>query len=177
MVNFFAFIAFFSGLSAFSTFSAHTAIYCIILSFLFSGIVYYLLASTYLAMMLFVVYVGAVAMLFVFCVILLNLSSRASRAFSTSSYFFFSFYLLSFFLVSLLVYATVAGFSSDFFSVEFISTFATDATWAPISKDQFLTYSMYHAMLPLLLILGFILFFVTVLVTILFSSDQTKSLG
>lgn len=175
MVNVFAFLALFAGLCAFSTFSAHTAIYCMILSFLFSGIVYYLLASTYLAIMLFVVYVGAVAMLFVFCVMLLNLSSRASRVFGTSGYFFFFFYLFSFFVFSVLAYSSVAGFSGDFFSVDFFSVFITDPTWAPVSKDQFLTYSMYHSMLPLLVMLGFILFFVTVLVTILFSSAQEGS--
>lgn len=172
MLNLFSFLAFFAGLCAFSTFSAHTAIYCIILSFLFSGIVYYLLTSTYLAMMLFVVYVGAVAMLFVFCVILLNLSSRASRSFSTSSYFFFFFYVFSFFFISLLSYESVASFSGDFFYIELFTTYVSDPTWAPLSKDQFLTYAMYHSMLPLLLMLGFILFFVTVLVTILFSSTE-----
>lgn len=174
MLNFFSFLAFFAGLCAFSTFSAHTAIYCMILSFLFSGIVYYLLTSTYLAMMLFIVYVGAVAMLFVFCVILLNLSSRASRSFSTSAYFFFFFYLLSFFFIAFFSYETIAVFNGDFFCIELSATYISDPVWSPVSKDQFLTYTMYHSMLPLLLMLGFILFFVTVLVTVLFSSTEER---
>jgi NADH:ubiquinone oxidoreductase subunit 6 (subunit J) len=171
MIEFFSFLALFASISAFSTFSAHTAIYCMILSFLFSGIVYYLLTSTYLAMMLFVVYVGAVAMLFVFCVMLLNLSSRASKSFSTTSYFFFFLYVISSFTISVLAFESFFSFNLDFFSFDFITVLNTDVTWSPYSKDQFLTHSMFHVMLPHMLMLGFILFFVTVLVTVLFSVD------
>jgi NADH:ubiquinone oxidoreductase subunit 6 (subunit J) len=169
MVNFFALLAFFCSMCAFATFSAHTAIYCMILAFLFSGIVYYLITSTYLAMMLFVVYVGAVAMLFVFCVMLLNLSSRSSRAMSTSAYFFLIAYFVVFFSVSLLFFHYSVTFDLDFFSLDLVTTLAPEVTWAPFSKDQILTYTMYSTMLPLMVMLGFILFFVTVLVTILFS--------
>lgn len=175
MISFFSFLAFLASLCAFSTFSAHTAIYCMILSFLFSGIVYYLLTSTYLAMMLFVVYVGAVAMLFVFCVMLLNLSSKVSRSFSTSGYFFLFFYTLIFFVVSFFAYQTVGSFSGDFFSVDLAFGLSNEVAWAPFSKDQFLTYSMFHSMLQFLVMLGFILFFVTVLVTVLFTVDSPSN--
>jgi NADH-quinone oxidoreductase subunit J len=79
MVEFFTILALLASFGAFGSFSAHTNIYFMILSFLSSGIVYYLLSATYMAIMLFIVYVGAVAMLFVFCVMLLNLSSKFTR--------------------------------------------------------------------------------------------------
>lgn len=179
LVNFFSFLALAASLVGFSSFSAHTAIYSIILTFLFSGIVYYLLASTYLAIMLFVVYVGAVAMLFVFCVMLLNLSSRPMKGFSTTAYFFLFFYILGFFAATVFVYSGFNLFSLDFFVppsfIDFTSFFS-DSYWSPVSKDHLLTFSIYHSLLPCLIFLGFILFFVTVLVTVLFGlGDQPPS--
>ena len=171
LVSFFSLLAFVASLVGFASFSAHTAIYSMILTFLFSGIVYYLLTSTYLAIMLFVVYVGAVAMLFVFCVMLLNLSSRPTRAFSTTAYFFLFFYVLGFFVISASTYVSFGLFNLDFFvPPDFLcfTSFFTEPSWSPFSKDQLLTFSIYHHMLPCLMFLGFILFFVTVLVTILF---------
>jgi NADH:ubiquinone oxidoreductase subunit 6 (subunit J) len=170
MIELFTLLALLASIAGFSTFSAHGAIYCMILSFLFSGIVYYLLTSSYLAMMLFVVYVGAVAMLFVFCVMLLNLSSRPGRAYSTASYYFFIFYAFIFLVACFALYYMGATPSFDVICFEPSSFWPTDESWAPTSKDHFFTSSMYEKFLPYLAVLGIILFFVTVIVTVLFIS-------
>jgi NADH-quinone oxidoreductase subunit J len=168
MVGIFTFLSFVAALAGFATFSAHAAIYCMILSFLFSGVVYYLLTATYLAMMLFVVYIGAVAMLFVFCVMLLNLSSRPRHTFGTSSYFFLFLYGAIFFVISVGLYGLGALPAFDFFSLD-TGVLAGETRWAPVSKDQLLTQLMYGPLLPVLVVLGLVLFYVTVLVTVLFS--------
>jgi len=170
MVELFTFFALLTSLAGFATFSAHSAIYCMILSFLFTGIVYYLLSSTYLAMMLFVVYVGAVAMLFVFCVMLLNLSSRPGKAYGTASYYFFIFYFFIFFGVSFFLYYMGATPNYEIINYE-LPTFAPeDQTWILTSKDHLFTAIIYTGLLPYLVVLGLILFFVTIVVTVLFIS-------
>jgi NADH:ubiquinone oxidoreductase subunit 6 (subunit J) len=174
MVELFTFLSLVTALGGFATFSAHAAIYCMILSFLFSGIVYYLLTSTYLAMMLFVVYVGAVAMLFVFCVMLLNLVSRPRRAFGTASYFFLLLYVLVGFILAVALYSLGAIPDFDFFAVQPSSLIGEHAWGGLSSKDQFLTHAMYGPLLPFLVLNGLLLFFVTVLVTILFEVNSVN---
>jgi len=138
-----------------------------ILCFLFSGIVYYLLSSTYLAMMLFIVYVGAVAILFVFCVILLNLSTKYSKVSVFSFYAFIPLFLTSFLVAVILFFFGSTGFQSDFFSYDQTVFNMYDHVWSYYSKDQLLTHSIYSSFLPYLIVLGILLFFVTVAVTVL----------
>jgi NADH:ubiquinone oxidoreductase subunit 6 (subunit J) len=171
MVELFTFLSLVGAIAAFSTFSAHAAIYCMILSFLFSGIVYYLLTATYLAMILFVVYVGAVAMLFVFCVMLLNLVSRPRRTFGTAGYFFFFLYVSIGFVLAAGLYGMGAMTDFAFFTPD-LTLLSGDHSWGALSsKDQFLSHSMYGTFLPFLVVNGLLLFFVTVLVTVLFDSN------
>jgi NADH:ubiquinone oxidoreductase subunit 6 (subunit J) len=169
MVIFFSLLALLSSFGAFASFSAHTNIYFMILCFLFSGIVYYLLLSTYLAIMLFIVYVGAVAMLFVFCVILLNLSTKYAKISSFSFYSFIPLFISSFLAIVILFFSFSVGFQSDFFIYDKLVFNFYEHGWVFYSKDQFLTHAIYSGFLPYLVFLGILLFFVTVAVTVLLS--------
>lgn len=166
MIVFFAVLAFTFVFASFASYSSHTATYFMILAFLCTGIEYYLLSATYLSMMLFVVYVGAIAMLFVFCVMLLNLSSANTTGrnsafihflYVTPTAFAFSSYLLG-------GYQELSLVSSSTGTL----VFSHPALWVPFSKDHLLTLGLYTNALPVVVLLGFILFFVTVLVTVLF---------
>ena len=169
MAEFFSVLVFFSCFGIFASFSTHLNIYLIILSFLLTGIVYFLLGATYLAMMLFIVYVGAVAILFVFCLILLHLNPNFIKMASPE---FIAFILMSFFLTffGFFNYISVVDFQSDFFDFNLqVGSGFFEQTWSPYSKDELLTSSMYGSYLPYLVYLGLLLFFVTVAVTVLLS--------
>jgi NADH:ubiquinone oxidoreductase subunit 6 (subunit J) len=166
MTIFFALLAFTFVFASFAAYSSHTATYFMILAFLCTGVEYYLLSATYLSMMLFVVYVGAIAILFVFCVMLLNLSSAETADHGTSFVHF--------------LYVTPAALAFAVYLIgEYRELGPTSLTvnklttsvildWAPFSKDHLLTLGLYTNILPVVVLLGFVLFFVTVLVTVLF---------
>lgn len=162
-LNILAASAFLAGIGSLSVLSAHTAVYFMVLCFLLTGIVYYLMASTYLAMMLFIVYVGAIAILFVFCVILLDFNVRylASRAFS-----------LSFFIISVAtLFIIFVTFGADFFVVypRFIvlSGFSVLPEFAESTKDSLFLSAFTTFYIPYYILIGLVLFFVTVAVTVL----------
>lgn len=161
LVNFFATLSLFFGFVAISSFSAHNSVYFMIITFLLTGIFYYLISSTYVSMMLFIVYVGAVAILFVFCVMLLNLQSEGFVA--RLQYFFYS--VIVFFTTFVFIF-----FLSFFYSV--------DLSYYPISpyfdislnfftKDVTFLSSFYSFYTFYIFFLGVLLFFVTVAATIL----------
>ncbi len=158
--NFFATVSLFFGFVAISSLSAHTSVYFMIITFLSTGILYYLLSSTYVSMILFIVYVGAVAMLFVFCVMLLSLQSDGF----VGRIQYFSYTALLVFIVTFIFYFFGPHyiFSTDYFTFDlfdFMYTFYT--------KDTVFLSTFYSFYTPYIVFLGMLLFFVTVSVTIL----------
>lgn len=172
MTTIFALLAFMFVFASFASYSSHTATYFMILAFLCTGIEYYLLSATYLSMMLFVVYVGAIAMLFVFCVMLLNLSSAETSDRGTS--------FVHFLYITPAAFAFVIYLLDEYRALESISllpnilTVWSSFAWVPFSKDHLLTAGLYTNILPVIVLLGFVLFFVTVLVTVLFGFIRDK---
>lgn len=158
--NFFATLSLLFGFVAISSFTAHASVYFMILSFLSTGILYYLLSSTYISMMLFIVYVGAVAILFVFCVILLSLQSIGNVNYL--QYFAYTFVLIFFTLNVYKVMAREYEFYVDFFEFAF-----ADFNFSYFSKDTTFLSTFYTIFTPCIIFLGVLLFFVTVAVTVL----------
>lgn len=160
LIIFFATLSLFFGFVAISSFTAHNSVYFMIVTFLFTGILYYLISCTYVSMMLFIVYVGAVAMLFVFCVMLLNLQSEG-----------FVGQLQYFFYATILVMVTAVLF--NFFSlcysasVDYFSFSLSDFGFNTFTKDVVFLSSFYTFYTPYIFFLGVLLFFVTVAATIL----------
>lgn len=158
--NFFATLSLFFGFVAISSFSAHTSVYFMIVTFLSTGIFYYLLSCTYVSMMLFIVYVGAVAMLFVFCVMLLSLQSEGFVG--SLQYVSFSA-ILVFLSVSVFVFfSPYYIFSADYFLFNFF-----DFAFTFYTKDTIFLTSFYSLYTSYITFLGMLLFFVTVAVTML----------
>jgi NADH:ubiquinone oxidoreductase subunit 6 (subunit J) len=162
-------IAFMFCILSLTSFFVHTAVYFMILTFLSSGLIYYIVGSTYVSMMLFIVYVGAVAILFIFCVILLNLQSNISSFQKLRYYSYIPFYIISIFISfflyffffqtnTLVFYFDWPTFYYSFYSKDhvFLSTFFT-------------IFSFYIA------IIGLILFAVTLFVTALLQKTNNDS--
>jgi NADH:ubiquinone oxidoreductase subunit 6 (subunit J) len=160
ITNFFIFLALVSGFGSIGAFSPHTAVYFIILCFLATGVVFYMFSCTYISMMLFIVYVGAIAMLFVFCIILLNLDSKSLH--SRFHYYIFPVIFASFFMAIFFMFNSSFVYDNDFF---FYSSQELDFGY--FTKDSILLYSFYSFFIFHLIFLGFILFFVTVATTTL----------
>jgi NADH-quinone oxidoreductase subunit J len=161
LTNFFVFLALISGFGSIGAFSPHTAVYFIILCFLATGVVFYLFSSTYISMMLFIVYVGAIAMLFIFCIILLNLEVRNVQ--SRFHYYVFPILFSSFFIATFYFFNSVFIYDNDFF---FLHCFVYE-DWNPYTKDNYLLYTFYSFYIFQLIFLAFVLFFVTVAATTL----------
>jgi NADH:ubiquinone oxidoreductase subunit 6 (subunit J) len=159
---FIAFLALAFSVFSMASFSAHSAVYFIILSFLSTGLVYYIVGSTYVSIMLFIVYVGAVAMLFIFCVMLLNLKNLI-RAEKLKYYLYFPILLLSAFFI---VYAHVYYFqlSTAFYYFDWPAF-----SYNYYSKDHMFLSTFYTMNSAYIMIIGLLLFFVTVAVTALLS--------
>jgi len=155
------------------TFSAPIALYSMICAFCLTAPIYYLLGATYVAIMLFAVYVGAVAVLFIFCLMLLNIGSDSVRTFSITGLFFL---LLSSFSIIFISYISPVSF----FFVEplsFLLTFPNFdlMNYENFSSGQVLSLSLYSDFIYVVVILGFLLFSVTVFVTVLFSQLIDKA--
>jgi NADH:ubiquinone oxidoreductase subunit 6 (subunit J) len=143
-----------------ASFSAHGAVYFIILAFLSTGLLYYIIGSTYVAIILFIVYVGAVAMLFIFCVILLNLQYNKSEI------------GLRYYLVFPLLAAAAFGawyIFCTFFQVTTLDIFHEwpSFSYSLYSKDHMFLSTFYTLNSFYVILIGLLLFFVTVAVTAL----------
>lgn len=159
------FIAFFTLIfSVFSmaSFSAHSAVYFMILTFLSSGLLFYIVGSTYVSIMLFIVYVGAVAILFIFCVILLNLKNSLSQV--TLKFYLYVPVLL--FLLSGVLYAQINYFQIN---SEFAYFDWPAFNYNYYSKDTSFLSTFYTLNSQYIFIIGMLLFFVTVAVTAILS--------
>jgi NADH:ubiquinone oxidoreductase subunit 6 (subunit J) len=159
---FIAFLALIFSVFSMASFSAHSAVYFIILTFLSTGLIYYIIGSTYVSIMLFIVYVGAVAILFIFCVILLNLKNTI-RSHSVKFYLYLPILLI---LVLGFLY-----FHTFYFQIN--SNF-TYFDWPAFSynyysKDHSFLSTFYTLNSSYVFIVGILLFFVTVAVTALLS--------
>lgn len=160
LVNLFATFSLLFGFVAISSLSAHASVYFMIITFLSTGILYYLLSCTYVSIILFIVYVGAVAMLFVFCVMLLSLQSEG---------FVGSLQYVSYTVV--LVFIVIALFDFFFpyyvFSNEYFIFHFFDFSFTFSTKDVIFLGSFYSLYTSYIFFLGVLLFFVTIAVTLL----------
>jgi len=161
LTNFFILLALISGFGSIGAFSPHTAVYFIILCFLATGVVFYLFSSTYVSMMLFIVYVGAIAILFVFCIILLNLEVRTTQG--RFHYYVFPVLFSSFFMAIFFFFNGIFVYDSDFFSLPYLVFESLDH----YTKDSYLLYTFYNFYIFQLIFLALILFFVTISATAL----------
>lgn len=163
LLSLFSFITVLFAVFSMASFSAHNAVYFIILSFLTTGFIYYIIGSTYVSIILFIVYVGAVAMLFIFCVILLNLKNSVQN----SGIRYYVYYPLTFSIIffSLYFYTLYYQPSADWYIFNDFPEFY----FTQHSKDHAFLSTFYTTNLFYVLILGFLLFFVTVAVTYLLS--------
>ena len=163
--------AFIFSIFSMASFSAHVAVYFIILTFLATGFVYYIIGSYYVSMMLFIVYVGAVAMLFIFCVMLLNLKSFFG--YDRFKYYAYSCVMLT--LVGVLILS------------EYVLNDRLDLQIEEIGLEDYVQAKFYSKDFKLLVILftdfafdvivvAVILFFVTVVVTDLMEDTNSKKL-
>lgn len=159
---FIAFLTLIFSVFSMASFSAHSAVYFMILTFLSSGLLFYIVGSTYVSIILFIVYVGAVAMLFIFCVILLNLKNSLSEA---RLKFYFYFPILLFLLIAVL-YAQINYFqvNSDFVYFDWPAF-----NYNYYSKDTSFLSTFYTLHSQYIFIIGMLLFFVTVAVTAILS--------
>lgn len=170
----FTFLTLVFSLIGLITFSAPIALYSMICAFCLTAPIYYLLGATYVAMMLFAVYVGAVAVLFIFCLMLLNIGSEPVRTFSTVGFFFL---LLAGFCVPFLSSMSPVSFffSEPFFSFSNLPSYDL-LNYEDFSSGQVLSLSLYTDFIYVVVMLGFLLFSVTVFVTVLFSQIlETRS--
>jgi NADH:ubiquinone oxidoreductase subunit 6 (subunit J) len=158
--NLFATLSLFFGFVAISSFSAHNSVYFMIITFLSTGILYYLLSCTYVSMMLFIVYVGAVAILFVFCVMLLSLQSEGFVG--SLQYISYTTVLVLFSASLFIFFSPYYVFSADYFYFSFFDFSLTFYT-----KDVIFLTSFYSLYTSYITFLGMLLFFVTVAVTVL----------
>jgi NADH-quinone oxidoreductase subunit J len=159
---FISFLALVFSIFSMASFSAHSAVYFIILTFLASGLVYYIVGSTYVSIMLFIVYVGAVAMLFIFCVILLDLRNNLFG----SKLKYYTYYPLLFLSILISFYVYFYFFQVNSFVVYF--------DWPSFeyyfySKDHSFLSTFYTLHAFYVIIIGLLLFFVTVIVTAILS--------
>lgn len=158
-----AFFSFLFSIFSMASFSVHSAVYFIILTFLSSGFVYYLLGSTYLSMILFIVYVGAVAILFIFCIMLLNLRTEQGSTYTFRYYIYSSFIFFSF-LVGVYFYFTFFTFNFYFIHFDWIGF-----DYSFYSKDYSFLSTFFTFYSSYILCVGILLFFVTVAVTSILS--------
>lgn len=159
---FIALLALVFSVFSMASFSAHSAVYFMILTFLATGLIYYIIGSTYVSIMLFIVYVGAVAMLFIFCVMLLNLKN-AVKPQPLKFYVYLPFLL---FLVYFFVYFHTYYFQLNS-SFNYFDWPAFNYNY--YSKDHSFLSTFYTMNSSYILIIGILLFFVTVAVTALLS--------
>jgi len=160
---FFSILSLFFSIFSMASFSAHSSVYFIILTFLSTGLVYYIIGSTYIAIILFIVYVGAVAILFIFCVILLNLNNQFSV---NPKSFYFYIPLITFILLTSLyfIFQRYSIFFSDFNNFEWINF-----NYNFYSKDHMFLSTFYTLNIFPVMLIGLLLFFVTVFVTAVLS--------
>jgi NADH:ubiquinone oxidoreductase subunit 6 (subunit J) len=159
---FIAFLALIFSVFSMASFSAHSAVYFIILTFLCTGLIYYIIGSTYVSIILFIVYVGAVAILFIFCVILLNLKNSIKSA----PLKFYLYFPILIFLVLTFVYIYTFYFelNSNFIYFDWPAF-----SYNYYSKDHIFLSTFYTLNSAYIFIIGLLLFFVTVAVTALLS--------
>jgi NADH-quinone oxidoreductase subunit J len=162
LTTFISFLAFVFSIFSMASFSAHSAVYFMILTFLATGLVYYIIGSTYVSMILFIVYVGAVAILFIFCVILLELKNNLFD----SKFKYYAYYPLLFIsiIVSFYIYF-------EFFQLNVSMTYFD---WPSFdynfySKDYSFLSTFYTLHSFYVITIGLLLFFVTVIVTSILS--------
>lgn len=177
-MNLALFFCFFFAILTFVTPIPSFAIFFIILFFFSSAYIMHLLGASFLAMIILIVYVGAIAILFVFCVILFE------RTPVYSNYFYYRAILLCSFLLSIFY------FFINFFILKFDNFKAVKYTpyFTPKNKlwptNQFDTYSVpidftfldafasfffiTNQGLFYILMIGFFLFFFTVSVVYIF---------
>jgi len=110
--------------------------------------------------MLFIVYVGAVAILFVFCVMLLSLQSEGFVG--SLQYISYTTVLVLFSASLFIFFSPYYVFSADYFSFSFFDFALTFYT-----KDVIFLTSFYSLYTSYITFLGILLFFVTVAVTVL----------
>lgn len=159
---FIAFLALIFSVFSMASFSAHSAVYFIILTFLSTGLLYYIIGSTYVSIMLFIVYVGAVAMLFIFCVMLLNLKNSL-RGPNFKFYVYFPI-IISLLFATLYFQTFYFQLNSDFFYFDWPAF-----SYNYYSKDTAFLSTFYTLNSPYIFIVGLLLFFVTVAVTAILS--------
>lgn len=159
---FIAFLALIFSVFSMASFSAHSAVYFMILTFLSSGLLFYIVGSTYVSIILFIVYVGAVAMLFIFCVILLNLKNSLSQ----TGVKFYVYFPILIFLLAAVLYAQINYFqiNSDFVYFDWPAF-----NYSYYSKDTSFLSTFYTLHSQYIFIVGMLLFFVTVAVTAILS--------
>jgi NADH:ubiquinone oxidoreductase subunit 6 (subunit J) len=165
-MNFLSFFSIICAIVSLSTFNPQTAVYFIMLFFISSGIIFYVLSSVFLSMMLFVVYVGAIAILFLFTVMLMQSTHQYSFSTSLTKYYVFPFFLIfSFFATYILFRDFFFFFDSPEFS--FFSPYDLESNFLFYSKDTMFLYSFYSFFSYYLVLLGVILFIITLAVTLL----------
>jgi NADH:ubiquinone oxidoreductase subunit 6 (subunit J) len=162
-------IAFIFSIFSLTSFFVHTAVYFIILTFLTSGLIYYIVGSTYVSIMLFIVYVGAVAILFIFCVMLLNLQSDVSSIQRIRYYAYIPFFILSIF-IAFFVYLFFFQTNTLVFYFDWPTFY-----YSFYSKDHVFLSSFFTVFSFYIVIIGLILFAVTVFVTALLQKTNHDS--
>jgi NADH:ubiquinone oxidoreductase subunit 6 (subunit J) len=153
-----------------TSFFVHTAVYFIILTFLASGLIYYIVGSTYVSIMLFIVYVGAVAILFIFCVMLLNLQSDISSFQRIRYYAYIPFYIVSI-VLAFFIYLFFFQNNTLIFYFDWPTFY-----YSFYSKDHVFLSSFFTIFSFYIVIIGLILFAVTVFVTALLQKTNYDSL-
>jgi NADH-quinone oxidoreductase subunit J len=176
--------------SSFVVFSSNPiySLLWLVLTFLFSTSLLLLIGSEFLALIFIVVYIGAIAVLFLFAIMLLdfkikNLAAKKNKSF-TSVFFFNLFFLIFLILLNQVQSIHIfSNFTINWTSFVFFILFFTDNTylvffnWSDIlnSLNDIETYSLliYDVFVLQLLLVGFILLVVLIGVVFLTNSYQS----
>lgn len=153
------------------------AVLSMIVAFLLAVLYFSIMGAYLISMMFLIVYVGAVAMLFVFSLILFE------RVLTFFNYFFFSItFLLSFFYLVFFTFFNISYFSNvfefelDFFTVNSTLFESNVNTYFNIlstfSNDYVLQTAIFDFGYSYLFLNGIILFFFTIAIGFIFSGSQ-----
>lgn len=180
MLNFILFTSFLFAFLTFSTPYPGVAIFYIILCFLSMAYTLYLLGATFMAIIILIVYVGAVAMLFVFCVMLFD-HARFNYAYVYFRVFGIIFTLLFLFAFVLKIYNPIE--KSKPFRIIFYENFsAIFKAWPKLDTFNQFSRAFEHTFLEsfssfffstnfgvsYIVLIGFFLFLFTIGVTYIF---------
>lgn len=152
------------------------AVLSMIVAFLLA-VFYFAIMGAYLVSIIFlIVYVGAVAILFVFSLMLFE------RVLLSFSYFFFSvsfivsfFYIIFFSFINTEYFSSIFEFEVDFFNNILFTANGTNSFFLPFktfSSDYNLQVSLFDFGYPYIFVNGLILFFFTVAVGFIFSGSK-----